>query len=65
MALAMKEAFKGQGLLRTIVLVPWAVLTVVTAIMWKSIFDANLGFVNAVLGHRTPSGSARSRRRCS
>jgi multiple sugar transport system permease protein len=50
MALAMKEAFKGQGILRTVVLVPWAVLTVVTAIMWKSIFDANLGFVNAVLG---------------
>jgi multiple sugar transport system permease protein len=53
MALAMKEAFKGQGILRTVVLVPWAVLTVVTAIMWKSIFDANLGFVNAVLGTKT------------
>jgi multiple sugar transport system permease protein len=50
MALAMKEAFKGQGILRTVVLVPWAVLTVVTAIMWKSIFDANLGFVNTLLG---------------
>jgi len=53
MALAMKEAFKGQGILRTVVLVPWAVLTVVTAIMWKTIFDANLGFVNAVLGTKT------------
>src|SRR5262245_15708557 len=29
MALAMHSAFKGQGLLRTTVLVPWAVLTVV------------------------------------
>jgi multiple sugar transport system permease protein len=53
MALAMKEAFKGQGLLRTVVLVPWAVLTVVTAIMWKTIFDANLGFVNQLLGSKT------------
>jgi multiple sugar transport system permease protein len=53
MALAMKEAFKGQGLLRTVVLVPWAVLTVVTAIMWKTIFDANLGFVNQLLGSST------------
>jgi len=53
MALVMKEAFKGQGVVRTVVLVPWAVLTVVTAIMWKSIFDANLGFVNAVLGTNT------------
>jgi multiple sugar transport system permease protein len=53
MALAMKEAFKGQGVLRTVVLVPWAVLTVVTAIMWKTIFDANLGFVNQLLGSKT------------
>src|SRR5262245_33918738 len=50
MALAMHSAFKGQGILRTVVLVPWAVLTVVTAIMWRTIFDANLGFVNQVLG---------------
>jgi multiple sugar transport system permease protein len=50
MALIMATAFRGQGLLRTVVLVPWAVLTVVTAIMWKSIFDSNLGFVNTLLG---------------
>jgi len=50
MALAMHSAFKGQGLLRTVVLVPWAVLTVVTAIMWQSIFDPTLGFVNSLLG---------------
>jgi multiple sugar transport system permease protein len=45
MALAMHSAFKGQG-----VLVPWAVLTVVTAIMWRTILDPNLGFVNSLLG---------------
>src|SRR5215210_5178252 len=50
MALAMHSAFRGQGLLRTVVLVPWAVLTVVTAIMWQTIFDPTLGFVNTVLG---------------
>jgi multiple sugar transport system permease protein len=50
MAMAMHAAFKGQGILRTVVLVPWAVLTVVTAIMWRTIVDANLGFVNQVLG---------------
>jgi multiple sugar transport system permease protein len=53
MALAMHSAFKGQGILRTVVLVPWAVLTVVTAIMWKTIFDPNLGFVNTLLGTNT------------
>jgi multiple sugar transport system permease protein len=50
MALAMHSAFKGQGLLRTVVLVPWAVLTVVTAMMWRTIFDPTLGVVNSVLG---------------
>jgi multiple sugar transport system permease protein len=50
MALAMHSAFRGQGLLRTVVLVPWAVLTVVTAMMWRTIFDPTLGVVNSVLG---------------
>jgi multiple sugar transport system permease protein len=50
MALAMHQAFRGQGLLRTVVLVPWAVLTVVTAVMWRSIFEPTLGFVNSFLG---------------
>src|SRR3954447_5747172 len=49
MALAMHSAFRGQGLLRTVVLVPWAVLTVVTAIMWQTIFQAPLGLVPSVL----------------
>src|SRR3954464_7158784 len=53
MALAMHSAFRGQGLLRTVVLVPWAVLTVVTARMWQTIFDPTLGVVNAILGTDT------------
>jgi multiple sugar transport system permease protein len=53
MALAMHSAFRGQGLLRTVVLVPWAVLTVVTAMMWRAIFDPTLGIVNALLGTDT------------
>jgi multiple sugar transport system permease protein len=53
MALAMHSAFRGQGLLRTVVLVPWAVLTVVTAMMWRTIFDPTLGIVNALLGTDT------------
>jgi multiple sugar transport system permease protein len=43
MALAMHEAFKGRGLLRAVVLVPWAVLTVVSAIIWQTIFEPDLG----------------------
>jgi multiple sugar transport system permease protein len=53
MAMAMHSAFRGQGILRTVVLVPWAVLTVVTAIMWRTMFDSPLGFVNTLLGTNT------------
>jgi multiple sugar transport system permease protein len=53
MALAMHAAFRGQGLLRTTVLVPWAVLTVVTAVMWRTMFVSPYGFVNSILGTST------------
>ena len=49
MALAMHEAFKGRGVLRTAVLVPWAILTVVTAMTWRTIFEPGLGFANTML----------------
>jgi multiple sugar transport system permease protein len=49
MALAMHEAFKGRAILRTVVLVPWAVLTVVSAITWRTIFEPNLGLAPQVL----------------
>ncbi len=49
MALAMHSAFRGRGFLRTVVLVPWAILTVVTAITWQTIFNPELGFVTTTL----------------
>lgn len=48
MALLMHEAFRGRALLRATVLVPWAILTVVTAITWSSIFEPQLGFANTL-----------------
>ncbi|HEX5897451.1 MAG TPA: sugar ABC transporter permease [Thermoleophilaceae bacterium] len=49
MALAMHEAFRGRGLLRTVVLVPWAVLTVVSALTWRTLFEPNLGLAPVLL----------------
>ena len=49
MALAMHAAFKGRGLLRTVVLVPWAVVTVVSAITWRTLFEPNLGLAPQIL----------------
>src|SRR5215210_1930564 len=53
MALAMHSAFRGQGLLRTVILIPWAILTVVTGFMWRSIFESPQGLVNTILGGDT------------
>jgi multiple sugar transport system permease protein len=49
MALVMHAAFRGRALLRAVVLVPWAILTVVTAITWRTIFEPELGFANTML----------------
>ena len=49
-ALAMHRAFKGRALLRATVLVPWAVLTFGTALLWRSIFEPGLGLVPSMLG---------------
>jgi multiple sugar transport system permease protein len=49
MALVMNEAFRGRTTLRAVVLIPWGILTVVTAIIWRSIFEPQLGVVNSVL----------------
>jgi multiple sugar transport system permease protein len=48
-ALAMHQAFRGRALLRATVLVPWAVLTFGTGLLWRSIFEPNLGFWSSML----------------
>jgi len=57
MALVMHQAFRGRALLRAVVLVPWAILTVVTAITWRTIFEPELGFVNTMLETLSLPGS--------
>ena len=48
LALAMNRAYRGRGLVRAAVLVPWAVPTVVAGLLWRFMFDGQ-GIVNAVL----------------
>ncbi|MDQ3616006.1 MAG: sugar ABC transporter permease [Actinomycetota bacterium] len=48
MALIMNKAFKGRGLIRASILVPWAIPTAVSALLWQWIFDAN-GIANQIL----------------
>jgi ABC-type sugar transport system permease subunit len=49
MALLMHAAFRGRTILRAVVLVPWAILTVGTAMMWRSIVQPDVGFLNQLL----------------
>lgn len=49
LALALNRAFRGRGLVRAAVLVPWALPTVVAGLLWRFLFDAQAGIANAVL----------------
>lgn len=49
MALVMHQALRWRGLVRAGILVPWAIPTAVSAILWQWVFQAD-GVANAVLG---------------
>ena len=49
MALIMHKAMRGRGFVRAAILVPWAIPTAVSAILWGWIFNQD-GVANAVLG---------------
>lgn len=49
LALILNRAFRGRGALRALVLLPWAIPTVVTALLWRFLFDDSAGIASAVL----------------
>jgi multiple sugar transport system permease protein len=51
MALVMQQAFRGRGFLRASVLVPWAIPTAISGLLWRWIFQAD-GAFNAVIRHQ-------------
>lgn len=48
-AMVINSNFKGRGLMRTAMLVPWAVPTVVSAQMWKWMYNDTYGPINDFL----------------
>ena len=48
-ALVLNEAFRGRGLMRAVVLIPWAIPTVVSSQMWRFIFNDRYGLANLML----------------
>jgi multiple sugar transport system permease protein len=49
-ALVMHHSLVGRRWLRTSLLVPYGIITVVAAMSWRFAFDPTTGFVNALLG---------------
>jgi trehalose/maltose transport system permease protein len=49
-ALAINRAFRGRGLVRAAVLVPWAFPTVISAVMWRLMFQSQVGIIQYVAG---------------
>jgi trehalose/maltose transport system permease protein len=48
-ALLINRSFRGRGIFRASVLVPWALTTVVSAKMWAWIYDGRYGVINDLL----------------
>ena len=62
MALVINETFRGRALLRAVVLIPWAIPTVVSSQMWRFIFNDRYGLFNFIIfGGVTSHYLARSR----
>jgi multiple sugar transport system permease protein len=48
-ALTLNERFPGRSLSRVLILLPWAVASLVTGVMWRYLFNGKFGVINAIL----------------
>lgn len=48
-ALLLNKNFKGRNILRTTILLPWAIPPVVSGVLWGQMFHAEAGTINALL----------------
>lgn len=48
-ALVLNASFKGRGLVRAAILIPWAIPTVVSARMWGWMLNDQFGIINSIL----------------
>ncbi len=48
LALLMKQQLPGQGIIRTTVLIPWVIPTIVSGVLWKQFFNRS-GIINHLL----------------
>jgi len=48
-ALLLNRDFIGRGLARSLILIPWVTPSVITALMWRWMYDGNYGVINEIL----------------
>jgi len=48
-ALLLNQPFRGRAILRTLILLPWAIPPVVNGLMWQWIYDSKIGALNGLL----------------
>ena len=49
MALALRQPFRGRGLILAAMILPWALPGIVEGIIWNWIYDPSFGVLNSVL----------------
>lgn len=50
-ALLLNRDFFWQGIARSLILIPWITPSVITALMWRWMYDGNTGVINELLAH--------------
>jgi multiple sugar transport system permease protein len=48
-AVALNRVFRGRGLVLAILILPWALPSVVSGVLWRRVFDPDSGLLNSVL----------------
>jgi multiple sugar transport system permease protein len=51
-AILLQRSFRLKGLIRALVLIPWAIPTVVSAKMWEWIYNTDFGILNFIIGSK-------------
>ena len=51
-AILLQRSFRLKGFVRALVLVPWAIPTVVSAKMWEWIYNTDFGILNFIIGSK-------------
>ena len=48
-ALLLNQSFRGRAIVRTLILLPWAIPPVINGLMWQWIYDSKIGALNGLL----------------